>query len=215
MDSERIALTSMPDDSRLTEVIDGELRRALSVQPSPDFAARVRSSIGPADAMRAPRNMYWVLAAAAALVAAVGLATFVIQRDGARTEKAATLARVLPPEGGSRQAPVGSVTASASGRGEHGVRRHRVERNRASVVAARASHPADTVAAVLIDPRQREGLDRLLAVLRSGDTIVPRALADAAVPAQDLTVAAVVVEPLHVPELPVGGGASESNAVRR
>lgn len=240
MDSERIAptLTSMPDEDRLMQAIDAELERVLAVEPSPDFAARVRASIGPADAMRAPRSMYWALAAAALLVAAVGLATFVIQRDGARTEHQ-MLARVLPPEGGSHDGRVegsheGRVDGSSGGRvgGSHraptsgrqassasGLRAHpggrpRVERNQ-PIVAARVTRQIDAVPAVLIDPRQRQGLDRLLAVIRSGDTIVPRALADAAAPAQDLTVAAVVVEPLQVPQLPAGGGAPDTNAVRR
>jgi hypothetical protein len=225
MPSERFdsKLTAVPEaDRRLMESIDNDLRRALSVEPSPDFAVRARASIGRDRTMRPAWSVYWGLAAAAALVAAIGLATFVIPRDGTRTGEGVTSAAVtgelppetvLPPKGGSHGGPIlpprgGShakvILPPKGGRhkGAEDGRHRRVGRE----------------PAVLIDVRQREGLDGLLAAIRSGVRNLPQSLGQSGegpVTAQDLSVAPVVVEPLQVSPLAASGGSIDTGAVRR
>jgi hypothetical protein len=221
MHSERFdsKLTAVPEaDRRLMETIDHDLRVALSVEPSPDFAVRALASIGRDKTVRPARSMYWGLAAAAALVAAIGLATLVIPRDGTRTGEGVTSAAVtgeltpdsvLPPEGGSHGGailpPKGGSHGGALGgshKGALGARHRSVGRE----------------PDVLIDARQREGLDGLLAALRGGVRNLPQSLGQSVegpVTAKDLSVAPVVVAPLHVLLLPESGGSIDTGVVRR
>ena len=79
MSSEHAYDALTDDERRLMETIEADLDREMAVEPSADFAARVRARISAADrdgGWRFP----WALAAAAVLTIATGI-LFVTLRD--------------------------------------------------------------------------------------------------------------------------------------
>jgi hypothetical protein len=87
----------------------------------------------------------------------------------------------------------------------------RIPTGSSTVRAIRPHRPA--APELLIDPRRRDAVDRLLAMVRSGvtDLPVPTPQESTSIVAPDLAVLPVVVEQLEVPLLPVSGGSNEGN----
>jgi len=91
------------DRERLDRAIDRELRRALTIAPSPDFALRVRSAL----AEESPRRTSWLWAAAAVACAAAAVLVISLRTP----ERSWTpVARVAPAAPDATDVPLLSAT---------------------------------------------------------------------------------------------------------
>jgi len=70
--------------------IDGEIRRALTVDPSPDFLARVRTRIAE-EPVLGSRRLSWVVVAPAVFAVALVAIVAIVQRTPARSKAPAVL----------------------------------------------------------------------------------------------------------------------------
>jgi hypothetical protein len=151
-----------------------ELAQALAVEPSPDFAARVRAAAAEAPRRRwLPASLVWAAAAVAAgvvimVVAMPGGPLVLMVRPGpAEVASRAPVAPAPPRVALTRESAAAPATLSASSASRERGRR---------TPAARAVHVASShEPAVLVPDDERRALDRLLSALASGQ-VDPRAL---------------------------------------
>jgi hypothetical protein len=214
------------EEHRLVTVAEQDLDRLLSLQPSPDFAAKVRARVRD-DERPAQWRGRWVtgVAVAASIVVIAGIALMVATMRRAPAVKEVPVAteaavgrdvslpadkpgvhQTLMADPASRiEDPTAPIPASRSAENAH------IARPRSTATAGPPQRTA--VPDVLIDPRRRDAMDRLLAMVRSGMTDLPATALEGRQPivAQDLAVPPVVVEQVEVPLLPGSGGSNESN----
>jgi hypothetical protein len=147
-------------------VIDDELRRALDVNPSPEFLARVRSRI----ASEPTRNAAWLrLMPLAATVTAVTVALVVAtSRRSSPTDHASPVlaSRALD------QAPAAMLPH------EEGATSPGPEHRPSNVSRVAAPDARAASSAILVDPREAEALEKLIrtAPLRREAAIAERSI---------------------------------------
>ena len=172
-------------DERVVAAAEADLNRLLSIEPSPEFAARVRARISEPQAARG-WGAGWLglaLASVAALIIAVG------DPVGWRVPKSPPIPvqpAVTSAGRGLKTAPIPLETAGTSVRRGLKTAPGPVGRNR-------AASPE-----VLIDPLLAQAIQRLANSRRTIPLEEPEASLP---PISDASVPSVVVEPLTVPEL--------------
>jgi hypothetical protein len=186
-------------DERVVADAEADLDRLLSLEPSPEFAARVLARIKAPHAARGWRAGWagwagWALASAAALVIVAALAL----RSGSSVRDAA----VTSPQPGHRdivlgpdaRSPVGGSPKTAPLRTDEPEARHAVVRS-LKTVPPRLDQPE-----VVIDPSLADAIRRLAVSTRN--VLLDGTTSDGNLqPASDVPLSSVVVEPLAVPEL--------------
>jgi hypothetical protein len=184
------------EERRLMETIEADLDREMAIEPSPDFAAKVRARISAADRDRG-WSFPWALAAAAVLMIAAGI-LFASWR-GAPAGKdwpAIATGQDVP-----LLVPRLAAPAVATNR-PPGARSVRVPPKQAPM--ARASEPE-----VLVPDDLRLAIGRVMDMVRAG-TLNERAFPAeraAATVEESAEPVAMVVEELQVPPInPAGGG---------
>jgi hypothetical protein len=194
--------TLTDDERRLMETVDGVLDREMAVEPSPDFAAKVRVRIAGSEPDEG-WNVRWGLAAAAGVVIATGLLLAALRSGPGDVSAPALVSRhdvVLPaPEPSSRS----RIPDPGS----------RVNR---SVPAARIPDPGSRIdrsgePEVLVPDDRRLAIGRVMEMVRAG-TLDDRAFraerADAA-GEESAEPVAMVVEELRVPPINLARGGME------
>jgi hypothetical protein len=195
----------LANERELAQIIDGAVASVGAIQSPPDFRVRVAERIGDRSALsyrglRVPR-----FAAAAAAMAAVvvvsGLGVW-WWRDRITPTTAVAGAVSTAPITAKRSVTVpspptqaASVDSAPSTRAEH---------HRAAPVARRSSAPPFDV---LVPPGQHASLARFVAGLNSQDPDIASRLMGRSASARptmttELSVAAIVIEPVVVPDLP-------------
>jgi hypothetical protein len=191
------AIDALTDEERrLMETIEADLDREMAVEPSPDFAAKVRARISAVDRGRG-WSFPWSLAAAAVLTIAAGilLASWRGAPAGKDSPAIATGHDVELP------APTLPASVVATGRlpNEGSVR---VPPKLPPM--ARASEPE-----VLVPDDLRVAIGRVLDMVRAG-TLNERAFpSEPATPVVEESAAPMVVEELQVQPINPGGGGVE------
>ena len=179
-------------DERAVADAEADLDRLLALEPSPEFAAKVLARINAPHAARG-RRLGWVglaLASAAALVIAVTL-----RSDPAEPDRAPSSAKplqqdvVLSVEPSDMPEPIPLAITT-------------LERGRAAQRLVRRNAPPRRTEEpeVVIDPSRADAIRRLAISTRNvllGDTASDSSL----LPASDVSLPSVLVEPLTVPEL--------------
>ncbi len=202
MSCEYAALTD--EERRLMETIEADLDREMAVEPSPDFAARVRERISAAD-----RDSWWGVPWAFAAAAVVTIATGILLA-GLRGQPAeaptivaghdvALPAPRLP--GPVEAASLPAVTSShvPSSQASNASAASRIDRR-----IARAAEPE-----VLVPDDIRAAIGRVMTMVRAGrlnQAAVRPERATAAVEEPAEPVAPMVVEELQVPPINLAGG---------
>lgn len=169
-----------------------QLRQALAIAPSPEFAARVRQQV----ATQPTRAAWWSvrhLAAAAAAVCVVSVSVAVVRWGGGAAPDVRSdvpVASAVPAVPGVTAAPSPPVT--------YGVPTGaRVARPRTSPVGAAAID--DVFAETLVPDDQRVALERLLGAIRAGRATVPAVVAEDIVDEDGRRMPrALVIEPLKL-----------------
>jgi hypothetical protein len=201
------------DERRLMETIEADLDRLLAVEPSPEFAARVRARIGAAD-RDGGWSFPWALAAAAVLTIVTGILFATLRDAPGRMDSAAITS------GHDVALPALTVPSPVVAVGPPpGARSVRVRRSPAPL--ARAVEPE-----VLVPPEFRLAIGRVMDMVRAG-TLDQRAFSPSnrastertpAAPAEGATpiaeesaepVAPMVVDDLQVPPIDVAAGGIE------
>jgi hypothetical protein len=155
-----------------TDRLDRELARALAVDPSPEFLARVRTRIAeePAPARFGFRWMFGAAAAAAAVVAAVVMLRpapqVASQPQGFLASRTIDLTVVVPAN----------------------------DERRTSNVEPRIPNPESRIPVVLFDPREVAALQRL--VSRPIAVTAERPAMDLA-PVENIVIAPIAIDPLE------------------
>jgi hypothetical protein len=190
--------------------LDRELQAALAIEPSVQFAPRVRAAVesAPAQARRGAMLWWTGLAAAAVVVAVAG--SLMLSSPERRTQPAVT--------GNGSPAPA-IVRGSESAPPAAPVNPARIldplpdtrPRPVARIARQRAQPPEPEI---IVSSAQRVAIDRYVAMFRAG-SLETSALAAPAKPVlpppSDLVVAPLEVEPITAP----GGDASTTGAVER
>jgi hypothetical protein len=209
------AIDALTDDERrLMEAIAADLDREMAVEPSADFAARVRARIGAADRDRGWR-FPWLLAAAAALTIATGI-LFATWRAAPETTGAPALRAghdvALPAESvpdpvvGTNRTPDAGSARALSAKASAASARARTDGPGTGIdrQIASAAEPE-----VLVPDDLRLAIERVMAMGRAGtlnqQTFRPERTAATAEESPEPV--AMVVEELHVPPInPDAGG---------
>ncbi|PYR14886.1 MAG: hypothetical protein DMF94_33635 [Acidobacteria bacterium] len=166
MDAER------RDEALTASALDGEIRAALDVDPSPEFLARVRTGIA-SEPRQAAWRWPWMFAAAGAMATLIAIAIVV----SGPHEVSSVLPADRMPLQARTVAPFSQIVPVASGFS-------RTERS-AEAFALQPREPARSVHAagrqprepeVLIDPRESMALRRLIAGTREGTLDLSAAL---------------------------------------
>ena len=181
-------------DAALVDEVERELRRTLAIEPSPEFAQRVRMRIAETSARPAMPIVRWLvpLTVAAACVLAVGIGW----RYSSGPEPAgAPVATRVASDVELRQSPARVVPPEPPRLPARPVRRRPVEPE------------------VIVSPDRARALARMLALARSGvvDEQSLRPVAPATAP-ESLEVAPLVVQPIAVPEIDARGPAAPGGA---
>jgi hypothetical protein len=187
------------DERRLMETIEADLDRLLAVEPSPEFAARVRARIGAAD-RDGGWSFPWALAAAAVLTIVTGI-LFATLRDAPGPIDSAAITTghdvALPASVGP--SPAVAVDPPPGARS----------------VRARAT-PApvarDVEPEVLVPDDFRLAIGRVMEMVRAGtlnERVFPTERAAATVEESTEPMAPIVVEELLVPPINLAGGGVE------
>ena len=198
------------DERRLMDTIEADLDREMAVEPSADFAARVRARISEAD-QDSGWSVPWAFAAAAVVVIATGI-LFATLRDAPRDSSPPAIATghdvALPAP--KPPAPIVATTRPPDARSVR-------------VPQRRAATPPPAEPEVLVPPDFRLAIGRVMEMVRAGTLKeqafpaptparterAPGAPADrAAAPVEpSAEPVAMVVEELQVPPInPAGGG---------
>jgi hypothetical protein len=201
------------DERRLMETIEADLDRLLAVEPSPEFAARVRARISAAD-RAGGWSFPWALAAAAVLTIVTGILFATLREAPGRNDSAA----ITTGHDVALPAPMlpSPVVAAGQPRGTRSVRARP-----APTPVARAVEPE-----VLVPSEFRLAIGRVLEMVRAGTLDqrafshptpasterTPGAPAEGATPIAEESaepVAPMVVEDLQVPAIVVAAGGIE------
>jgi hypothetical protein len=178
-------------DERVVADAEADLDRLLSLEPSPEFAARVLARIKAPHAARGWRAGWaswagWALASAAALVLVAALTL----RSGSSVRDAA----VTSPQPVHRDIALSGPTSDKGGAGSEPEAGHPVVGS-LKTVPPRLDEPE-----VVIDPSLADAIRRLAVSTR--DVMLDGTTSDGSLqPASDVPLSSVVVEPLTVPEL--------------
>jgi len=175
-------------DERVVADAEADLDRLLSLEPSPEFAARVLARIKAPHAARGWRAGWagWALASAAALVIVAALTL----RSGSGVRDAA----VTSPQPVHRDIVLNGPTSDKGGAGSEPEARHPVGRS-PKIARVRLDEPE-----VVIDPSLADAIRRLAVSTR--DVMLDGTTSEGSLqPASDVPLSSVVVEPLTVPEL--------------
>lgn len=145
-------------ERELAALVDAELRAALAVEPSPDLAMRTRRRLHQ-EAARRTSPARWLLPVAAMLLAGLALGRWIIRAPSGTpiAEVPVTTATSLPPARGSVATPANRISKRAP-----------EVPSPPRAVAPRA--PDREVPVVLIDPAERQALDRF--IVSAGTRIV-------------------------------------------
>ena len=187
------------------EALERELRDALALEPSPDFARGVRARIDQGPVSRVPAMFRWEIALAAAAVVAIAIGLGwratrdldsappgLVTHAGSDVQLDAPRAQIAPPPSPVRRTPPRPVRA------------------------ANATETAQIVEPeVIVPPDRAEGLARFLELARTqamGEEMLPPMAA--ATPGMALDIAPLVVAPIVVPEIDRSGGAAPDGADR-
>jgi hypothetical protein len=172
------------DDMLSDAALDGEIARALAIDPSPEFLAKVRARVS-----RAPEPQGWRAAwmpAAAAAAAAVLIAAFSLRRPAVEPETGANvpaiaatalalpLAQVMPARPLSLRAP---------------------ERQVAAAIAREVPAESSLALQVLVPRGERIALRRLIGGIRQG-VVDPRRIVETPFDFAAIETGAVVIAPL-------------------
>ena len=181
--------------------IDREIQAALTVDPSPQFVARVRARIA-SEPARAASWLSWKLVASGAMAALIVIA-FVLMRPGEQTFNA----RPEPVEGrarGTLQSRPRSATTTAAT-----TQPRRAETPKARTLTRRAGAPQARrrpEPELLLDPAETRALRRLIAGTRDGSLDLSPALRATTPTAMDLApIDAIVIAPLTIDPLTPSG----------
>jgi hypothetical protein len=178
-------------DERVVADAEANLDRLLSVEPSPEFAARVLARIKAPHAARRQRAAWagwagWALASAAGLVI-VGALTL---RSGSGGREGAVASSQPVP----RDIVLSGPTSDKGDAGSQPDAGHPVTRS-LKTVPRRLDEPE-----VVIDPSLADAIRRLAVSTRN--VLLDGTASDGSLqPASDVPLSSVVVEPLTVPEL--------------
>jgi hypothetical protein len=210
--------TLTDDERRLMETVDAVLDREMAVEPSPDFAAKVRARIAASEPDEG-WNVRWGFAAAAVIVIATGILLAALRNGPADVDPLGVVTRhdvVLPasePSSGSWITDPGSglERASAGPRiPDPGSRVYRsVPASRIPYSGSRSDRAVEPE--VLVPSGLREAVDRLMEMVRAGtldERAFPPGRAAATVEGSAEPVP-MVVEELRVPPIKLAGGGSE------
>lgn len=191
-------------DERLVERAEADLHRLLSIEPSPELAAKVRTRVG-AGQRRGRRWMAgWRLASAASSIVIVAvIVSLVVGRSAERMSQPALVvpnaepARVLqPPSTFARVDPPARTPAM-----------HRIARIRAGAPRSYERNEPE----VLVPPDQRRAIQRALS--RNNGALDARMFAAPVLIAGDRNgvppVAPIVIDPVAVPAIDLGGDGVE------
>jgi hypothetical protein len=176
-------------DERLVAAAEADLQQLLSIDPSPEFAARVRSRI---DERREPRATRWgwiglAVATAAALIFAAALRTNQDSPPGERVEIVKRPDTTLPATPPADRDPVLAATRTS----------HHVAIPKDSVRTVEAAATPE----IIIDPAMTDAIRRMAMLLRNTEpdaSTAEQLQIEMGEPAP-LTIA----KPLNVPELVV------------
>lgn len=189
-------------------IVDRELREIMSVEPSPDFTGRVRTAVR-ADRTEGRSGAWWLLAAAAVLALVAGSVVLGTMSRDTMSRRDAGTPSAPPPTVVAEKPPRLPIAPAFTPPAERPVVRSTTREVRWPATPLAASRPSEPE--VLVDPRQREAIGRLLVLARGlPESREPEAKASGAI-LEELLVPTVIVEPLEVPALPVGGGVPEIN----
>ena len=185
------------------EALEREIARALAVDPSPEFVARVRTQIA-----NEPRptvwRMSWMLSAFALVAVAVLLAVMIDRRDGVPALVTSPLASraidghpaMLPYVGSGFLTAEASAKAVSRTSGQYGVSAFR----RTTASPAKAGRPI--LSLPLLDPRETQALRALIAGVRTNRVDLSPLLQSGAPapmelpPVDDLVIAPLAIEPI-------------------
>jgi hypothetical protein len=183
-------------EQTLVAEIEAQLRQAMSVQPSPDFARKVRARI---DEQRVDRNWWtWRWTAAAACILAVVIGWRLVNRTDEvgpseirREGNAVDIRLAAAPTPSARERPI----------------------SMAQPITRTSRQPASSQPEVIVPEDNARAVSRLLALARSGRITEERLtpVVPTAAPAT-LDVAPIVVPEISVPEVeslsvaPLGDG---------
>jgi hypothetical protein len=190
------------EERRVTETVDAVLDREMSVEPSPDFAAKVRARIE-ASEPAGERSVAWGLAAAAAILIASGIVLASL-RSGpssiASTPMVSGRDVALPaPEPARSPVPDPRPRAGRASRGS------RLQESRSRIVPS--AEPE-----VLVPPDLRLAVARVMGMVRAGtlnEDVFPAQRGTASVGEGAEPVGPVLVDELQVLPIDVAGGGVE------
>ena len=177
-------------DQRVVAAAEADLDRLLALEPSPDFAAKVRARISEARADRGWRASWFALAlTSAAAIIAVG--TAITLRQHMPVVDVPMVSLPIRPDTILPAAPLIIAAVVAA--------RH-------VAPAALPPQPQPAEPEVLVSDERRLAISRLLASASAG-TLDPRLFSKTApVPEEDVRtdVAPLIVEELPIPVMPIG-----------
>ena len=186
-------------DERVVADAEADLDRLLSLEPSPEFAARVLARIKAPHAARGQKAGWagWALASAAALVI---VAALTLRGGSSVRDDAVTLPQPAHPDI-VLNAPTSDRGGADSGLGaRHPVRFDEPEARHAVVRSLKTVPPRLDEPEVVIDPSLADAIRRLAVSTRN--VLLDGTAPDGSLqPASDVPLSSVVVEPLTVPEL--------------
>lgn len=190
-------------DSVLTDAaLDREIEIALAVDPSPDFEARVRLRVASAPAPT-PFWMSWKSMTAGATVVAVVAAAVVLR------PREKTVVAPVPQTAASRAAQAVEPVAQTANPVAQASRPGGTRLNKRAAIEKRAavSSTSRTEPDVLLDAREAEALNRLLAGVREGRfDLTPLAPANVEAASELKPPTDIVIPPLSTdPLTPVQG----------
>ena len=197
----------LEDARRAARDMDDELRRALALQPSPGFVARIRE--GAAAAGDTPRwRRWWPALVAGAAGAAVLMTVQLARREPARPglldplRQAATRPHTLLPRS---QPPVAPLTSS----------RPSGQLSNARPAATRRPGEPSREPEVIIPPGQRQAIRRFAASLNAGLISIPPMLAQSGEPLALIEIAPLELKPIVIPPVEVPGWQGPGDSRRR
>jgi hypothetical protein len=161
--------------------IDGELRRALAVDPSPEFLARVRTRIEEEPASRS-RALSWIVAPA---VFAIALVVIVAVWPRSQTQTVSTAPALLTARSIGSTTPVSYFPVGHDSKPSNATLRPRATR-----VVAGVRGPE-----VLIAADEAEALRRLILGVREGRIHLSRSLATEPL-ADDIAIEPITINPI-------------------
>lgn len=206
MSDERTVGAMTEDNERVLAVAERDLERLLAIEPSPDFAARVRERISD-EASRRRSPGWWFPAAAAAAVCAAALAVTIPRSTVVREPSTAatpTIGRDVPlPAANPAPPPIAPIGRSVALTGAGTANRFNSRQ-----AAAAPAEPLE----VFVPADQTRALARLLEMARTRAVDARVFAFDAQQTTGDdsaQAVAPIVVHELDVSLIPVEGGGGE------